>query len=182
MQEFLTWTLEAIREDGTMMSWMEERRFDWCPVTSNAVKQILDGRTLIIITDKQRHWFAQYIATSLNRPTFDRPLMSVSCIDHIYPNYDDIVGGERIDMLSDMLSLAYKDEYFFWYIGKGEDSRADIARRSENSFIWAIDEEVQNSFWLQSYDKLLDIKLLQLFHLFERTLNATLFGEIELTE
>ena len=43
-----------------------------------------------------------------------------------------------------------------------------------------IDEEYLNAFNLKSYDKLLDVKLIQLYKLFNLSLNAAIFGEIEL--
>ena len=43
-----------------------------------------------------------------------------------------------------------------------------------------MDEEVQNSFALRTSDPLLDIKLLQLYKLYDNTLSAALFGELEL--
>jgi len=46
--------------------------------------------------------------------------------------------------------------------------------------LWIIDEEVENSFVVKSSDKNLDIKLLQLYKLFDATLEAVLFGELDL--
>jgi len=43
-----------------------------------------------------------------------------------------------------------------------------------------MDEEVENSFLLRSSDEMLDIKLLQLYKLFDRTLSQALFGELDL--
>ena len=51
--------------------------------------------------------------------------------------------------------------------------------RSDENFLWIMDEEVQNSFKLRSSDVLLDIKLLQLFKLFNKTIDVGLFGEID---
>jgi len=36
-----------------------------------------------------------------------------------------------------------------------------------------------NSFTLKSYDEMIDIKLLQLFRLFDKTLGAALFAEVD---
>ena len=85
-------------------------------------------------------------------------------------------------MISDMLDIAYKGEYFFWYIGRGDDRRADIAKRNANSLLWIMDERFQNALVLRSHDRLIDIKLLQLYHLLNKTLNAVLFGEINVRE
>ena len=182
MQQLLKWTLETIRSDEAMMSWLEEQRFEWTAAAAQAIKQMIDGRTIILVTDKDRKWFGSYITSSLNRPNLERPLLPIVCLDQIYPHYDEITGGEKIDILTDMLSISYSDEYFFWYIGKGEDRRSDIAKREDSSFLWIMDEDFQNSFPLKSYDKLLDIKLLHLYRIFDKTLNAVLFGEVDIVE
>lgn len=182
MQQLLKWTLEAIRSDEAMMSWLEEQRFEWTAAAAQAIRQIVDGRTIILVTDHERKWFAKYITSSLNKPALDRPIMPIICLDQIYPYYDMITGGEKIDMLTDMLSMSYGQEYFFWYVGRGEDRRADIAKREDSSFLWIMDEDFQNAFPLRSYDKLLDIKLLHLYRVFDKTLNAVMFGEVDILE
>jgi hypothetical protein len=85
-------------------------------------------------------------------------------------------------MLGDMLDITFKGEYLFWYIGKGDDRRADIAKRSTDSLLWIMDERFQNALVLRSHDPLIDIKLLQLYRLFDKTLSAVLFGEINVRE
>ena len=182
MQQLLKWTLETIRADEAMMSWLEEQRFEWTAAAAQAIKQIVDGRTVILVTDHERKWFGHYISSSLNKPSLDRPIIPMVCLDQLYPYYDKITGGEKIDVLTDMLSMSYGEEYFFWYIGKGDDKRADIAKREDSSFLWIMDEDFQNAFPLRSYDKLLDIKLLHLYRVFDKTLNAVLFGEIDIIE
>lgn len=182
MQQLLKWTLETIRADGAMMSWLEEQRFEWTAAVAQAIKQMVEGRTVVLVTDHDRKWFSHYITSSLNNPSLDRPIFPIVCLDQIYPYYDEITGGEKIDMLTDMLSMSYGDEYFFWYVGKGDSRRSDIAKREDSSFLWIMDEDFQNAFPLRSYDKLLDIKLLHLYRIFDKTLNAVLFGEVDIIE
>jgi len=179
MQE---WTLETIRKEGALFSWLEESRFMWVPPTAQAIRQVLQGRTIVLITDKERQWLGKYIMTALNKPSMERPMIPMVCLDHIYAHYDSITGGDMIDMLDDMLGLSFKGEYLFWYIGKGDDKRADIAKRNDDSYLWLMDEDFQNAFRLASYDPLIDIKLLQLYRLFDMTLSAALFGEIDVDE
>ena len=181
MQDFAQWSLDTIREEGGSLSWLEEQRFDWTTTTSHALEQILNGKTIILITDEKRKWFEQYIVSSLNSASLDRPLLPIVSIDSIYTHYNHINGGEMIDILDDMISISYKDNYFFWYIGGGDDKRSDIAKRKDNSYFWIFDEDFHNAFTLKSYDKKLDIKLLQLFGLFDASLNATMFGEVDVS-
>jgi hypothetical protein len=179
MQSFEKWTLDAIRSDGASLSWLEEYRFEWTTIVELAISQIMEGKTIVLITDRERKWFESYIVSSINKLSTDRPIIPIVSIDSIYFHYDDISGAKMIDMLDDMLSITYKEDYFFWYIGKGEDKRVDIAKRKDNSLLWIFDEDFQNAFTMKSYDSQLDIKLLQLFSLFNLSLNAVLFGEVD---
>ena len=181
MQAFIKWTLDSIRDEGAMLSWLEESRFAWTATTAQALKQIIAGKTLIIVTDYERQWFGHYITNSINKATTDRPMISVVRIESIYPAYENI-SGDMLDMLEDMLSLAYKDDYFFWYIGKGNAKAADLPKNQDRSFLWLMDEEYQNAFTLRSYDPILDIKMLQLYRQFDKSLNAVLFGEVNVEE
>lgn len=179
MPDFAQWTLDAIREEGGSLSWLEEERFEWSKTTAFALEQVLHGKTVILITDEKRKWLEKYILDTLNGEALERPLIPIISIDSVYVHFNHVNGGEMIDMIDDMISLAYKDDYFFWYIGKGEDKRADIAKRKDNSYFWIFDEDFNNAFKLKSYDTHLDIKLLQLYKLFDKSLNATMFGEVD---
>ena len=179
LPDFAQWSLDAIREEGGSLSWLEEYRFEWSKTTVFALEQILNGKTVVLITDEKRKWLEQYILSSINSISLERPLVPILSIDSLYPNYNNISGGEMIDMLDDMISLSYKNDYFFWYIGKGDDKRSDIAKRKDESYFWIFDEDFNNAFTLKSYDPVLDIKLLQLYRLFDASLSATMFGEVD---
>jgi hypothetical protein len=177
--DFAHWSLDAIREEGGSLSWLEELRFEWSKTTAYAIEQILSGKTIILIVDEKRTWFEQYILCSLNSATPERPLIPIISIDSIYTHYNGVNGGEMIDIVDDMISITFKDDYFFWYISKGDDKRSDIAKRKDNSYFWLFDEDFNNAFTLKSYDSALDIKLLQLYRLFNSSLNAAMFGEVD---
>jgi len=181
MADFAQWSLDTIREEGASLSWLEELRFDWTTTTSHAIEQILNGKTIIIITDEQRKWFESYVLSSINTELLERPLLPIISIDSLYSHYNTISGGEKIDILDDMISLSLKDDYFFFYIGKGDDKRADIAKRRDNSYFWIFDEDFHNAFTMKSYDSHLDIKLLQLFKLLNSSINAAMFGEVDVS-
>lgn len=179
MPDFAQWSLDAIREEGGSLSWLEEYRFEWSKTTAFALEQILSGKTIILITDEKRKWFEHYILSSLNGLLLERPMIPIISIDNIYTHYNSVSGGEMIDIIDDMISLSYKNDYFFWYIGKGDDKRSDIAKRKDESYFWIFDEDFNNAFTLKSYDTDLDIKLLQLYKLFDASLNAAMFGEVD---
>ena len=179
--DFAQWSLDTIREEDGALSWLEEQRFNWATTSSATIADILDGKTIILITDRKRKWLEQYILSSINSDKIDRPILPIVSIDSIYKHYNNINGGEMIDILDDMLSLSYKDNYIFWYIGSGDDRRSDIAKRRDSSYFWIFDEEFHNAFTMKSYDSHLDIKLLQLYRLFNASLNAAMFGEVDVT-
>jgi len=182
MQTFTKWMLETIRAEGASFHWVEELRFEWTASTALAVSQIVAGKTIVLVTDRKRKWFQHYISTTINQLSNDRPMIPLISLDRIYPEFDEMTTGEAMDMLTDMIKLSFGGNHFIWYVGKGSDSRSEIAKRSENSCLWILDENFGTAVKLRSYDPYLDIKMLQLYRLFDLSLNAVLFGEISTDE
>ena len=180
MQQLLKWTLETIREDESCFSWMEEHRYEWAPLVKNAVSQSIEGKTVLILTDEHRKWFGKYIVNTVNDMQKNRPLLPFYQLSESFPNLHNNHNTQDLELLEDMLDISYPNGYYIWYIGKGDHPYTKLAFRGEESFLWILDEEVQNSFALRSADTLLDIKLLQLFKLFDNTLSAVLFGDLDL--
>ncbi len=180
MQDFLKWTLKTIRKDDSMMSWMEEKRFEWVPLTASMLKNLLDGHTIILVTDDDREWFCNYVLKAVNKPTNNRPLLPFISLKTLFPNLQSIKGKEDIELLEDMLCQSFPNGYTFFYVGKGNDIKMQIAKRSDESFMWVFDERLQNSFYLSSADDLLDIKLIQLFRLLDKSIDAILFAEVNI--
>jgi len=179
MQQLLRWTLEAIREEDCF-SWMEEHRYTWAPLVKSTVSQILEGKTVLLLTDIPRKWFGKYILENINDLQKGRPLLPIFPMEKMLPSLGNFSSTQEILLLEDMLELAYPNGYLIWYIGKGEHPFTKLAYRCEESFLWIMDEEVENSFGFRSSDKILDIKLLQLYKLFDLTLSQALFGELDL--
>jgi hypothetical protein len=82
--------------------------------------------------------------------------------------------------MEDMLDIAYPQGYFVWYIGEGHHPYTKLPYHKENNFLWLINEEVAGSFLLKESDPLLDIKLIQLYRLFDKSREASLYGQVEL--
>jgi hypothetical protein len=179
MQQLLKWTLETIREEDCF-SWMEEHRYEWAPLVKSAVDQILEGKTVLLLTDTPRKWFGNYILENVNDLQKNRPLLPVFPMVKMFPSLGTLSSTQEIQLLEDMLDLSYPNGYFIWYIGKGNHPFTKLAYRCDDSFLWIMDEEVENSFSLRSSDEMLDIKLLQLYKLFDLTLSQALFGELDL--
>lgn len=180
MQEFMKWTLEAIRSEGLSMSWMEERRVEWALLLAPRLKYLINGRTFIVITDNDRFWFEIYLLKKINSLSSARPLLPFVSLRSIYPCIDDIDSKEQIMLLNDMLSITFPNGYVYFYIGKSADKMAQIAKLNDDSYMWLFDEQVQNSFYLSSSDEHLDTKLITLFKLFNSSVEAALFAEIGL--
>jgi hypothetical protein len=176
----VNWTLATIRSDEPMMSWLEERRFEWVPLARDALSQLMKGSALIIVTDKEREWFGKYLLSTLNRPDRSRPVLPVFEISGLLHYHDRMGGSEEIDLINNMFSLSMGKGCLFWYIGRSDDVRARLPKKSDGSFLWILDEELQNSFHLRSGDDLLDLKLMHLARLFDKSIDAAMFGEIDL--
>jgi len=179
MQKLLKWTLETIREEDCF-SWMEEHRYEWAPLVKSAVEQILEGKTVLLLTDVHRKWFGKYILENMNDLQKNRPLLPVFPMAKMFPSLGALSSTQDMQLFEDLLELSYPNGYFVWYIGKGSHPFTKLAYRCDDSFLWIMDEEVENSFLLRSSDDMLDIKLLQLYKLFDLTLSEALFGELDL--
>jgi hypothetical protein len=178
MQDFLSWTIETIRADKTM--WLDKRRNDWSPLCASAVSALLNGHTAIVMTDFDREWFLRYAVSKINHPSQNRPYLPFVDFKSMFPSIEHLRTDEDLEFTKDMLDLTFPNGYFFWYIGKSEDRRSKLAKSKDDSFMWAMDEEIQNGFYLSSIDEHLDIKLLQLFGLLNKTINAALFNEVNI--
>ena len=178
--DFNNWTLKAIREEGSCFSWMEEHRFNWIPQVQNAIKKILDGYSVIIVTDREFKWYSDYILDRINQLDKNRPFIPIYNIDGVFPSAYNLNDANELDFLYDMLDISFVNGYFFWYIGSGEHKHYDYIEQDKGSLIWRLNREIEGLFSLNRGDPLIDIKLIQSFKLFEKVLDAALIGEIAL--
>lgn len=180
MQEFTNWTVKTIREDKYIGSWMEERKFDWIPIVAKTLTNIIDkGKSVLIVTDDERDWFLHYIFSKINSPKNNRPLLPFYDFKSMIQHTHKLTSDDDMELIKDMLEISFPNGYIFWYIGRSQSGKAILPKVSYNSFLWLFDEDAQNSFNLKSNDETLDMKLLQLYRLFDKTLEATLFSQIE---
>jgi len=178
--DFNNWTLKAIREEGSCFSWMEEHRFNWIPQVQNAIKKILDGYSVIIVTDREFKWYSDYILDRINQLDKNRPFIPIYNIDGVFPSAYNLNDANELDFLYDMLDISFVNGYFFWYIGSGEHKHYDYIEQDKGSLIWRLNREIEGLFSLNRGDPLIDIKLIQSFKLFEKVLDAALIGEVTL--
>ena len=180
MQEFINWTVDTIRHDKYLGSWIEERKYDWVPLISKSVHNLIEKeKSVLIITDKDFDWYMKYILTNINKLKHNRPLLPFYDFNSFNSDLDSIKTENDIELIKDMLDISFPKGYFFWYIGKSQSKRATLAKFSNKPLLWIMDEELPNSFVLRSNDESLDMKLLQMYRLFDKTLSAALFAEID---
>ncbi|RAX53198.1 hypothetical protein CCY99_06295 [Helicobacter sp. 16-1353] len=170
---FANWTLELARKDGIAMGWFEERRFDWCQIAYRFAKNIINGNTIILCSDLQKKWFCEYVLQTINANK-GRPLIPIITLESMLPKCQDI----DLPLIEDMLSVAFDDRYTIWYIGYANNRLVKLATDHQSSFIWAFDGSLHTAFNMNSSDSGSDVKLLQLFKILDRTIDAVMFNEI----
>lgn len=179
MQEFLNWTIDTIRNDQLIGSWLEEKKFEWTPLVSKSIGTLLNKNcSILIVTDSEREWFKDYCLANINSPKLGRPYLPFYDFKSLYPQAEYIKNDEEISLLKDMLNISFPQGYCFWYVGRGHSHRANMPKVSKNSFLWLIDEEMPNSFYLRGNDESIDFKLLQMFRLYNKSLSAALFADV----
>ncbi len=180
MRQLLDWTLDTIRSEHSDFSWMEEFRFEWTPLVKSVVSRLIEGQTMLVMSDNRREWFKSYILSHVNDPKKDRPFLPIFDINGIYQCMDRLNRTEDMDILNDMLSISFPEGYFIWYIGDGDHTSSKFAFSRDDSYLWLIDKELPESFRLSGSDPLLDIKLIQLYKLLDKTIEAVLFAEVDI--
>lgn len=179
MLDLFKWNLELIRTQPCM-SWLEDRREEWTPLLASRLKFLLDGRAFVIICDDETEWFGNYMVSKVNHTANSRPLLPFFTLKSLYKNYSNISTIEEMKLVDDMLNLSFANGIVYFYIGKGDCRRSQIAKNHEDSYMWLIDERAQNSFYLSGQDEMLDMKLIQLFWIFNKSIDAVLFNEVVL--
>ncbi len=177
---FSEWTLEVIREYDSSYSWMEEVRFNWVPQVSHTISKILEGATLIVVTDSEFKWYGDYIVRHLNKIDGDRPFIPAYKLCALFPHVKGLRSSIEFDALFDMFDISFPNGYVFWYIGSGDHNQYEYIEQDKQSMIWRLNKEIEGFFSLNRNDPQVDIKLIQSFMLFDRALSAALFGEVEL--
>ena len=87
MQEFTNWTVDTIRSDKLLGAWLEERKFDWLPLVSQTITNIIDkSKSVLIITDDEHEWFMKYILTNINKKKLASPYFPFYAFDSFYSN------------------------------------------------------------------------------------------------
>lgn len=178
------WLDREIRQadnKGIMSGWLYEWRLDIVPLFRQTLRHIIDGGSLILLTDAQHEWLGSYITQHINPPNKTRPFFPVYELSSLGFMIDKSLRDSEdkaFSMIINMLNLSFK-KYSFWYIGR-RNPRAEFVLLQNYSFVWLIDENLPKTFNFSSSDELIDYKLLQMYRLFENALCASVFGQISL--
>lgn len=178
--DLLTWTLNAIRSSdfsGVIMNWLEEQRLEWASVLAPRLENFINGASFVLICDEEYAWFESYFLSNINKSSKTRPYLPFIPLNALYPKAKEM-SNEELLLLEDMLNISFSNGFMYFYIGKGKSKLSDIAKSRENSYMWIFGEQAQNGFYLDLKDPLLDIKLLCLYKLFDKTLSDVMLGKI----
>ena len=174
-QLFADWTLRLLRkgENALTLSWLEERRFEWCSPTYRFIHNVIaKGSAIILCTDVKRTWFGEYILQHINSVN-SRPLLPIFYMNSSLPRAE-----LNTQLVEDMFNIAFKN-HILWYIGRTDNKLATLAIEQQDSFLWAFDSNLHTAFHLDSNESSVDIKLLQLFSVLDKSIDAIMFDELE---
>lgn len=177
MNDLSTFTLETIRKGGPFMMWLEKRRFEWVPLMAARLRLLLEGKSFVFLCDEKRSWYEEYFLKNINDKPY-RPLVPIFALKALCDK--PMQSKEDILLLNDLLDIAFPNGFVYFYVGTGLDKRANIAKSKDDSLLWLFDEELQNSFHLKSSDSDLDEKLISMYKLFDKSLEAILFSRVSL--
>ena len=173
-----TFTLNYIKDKN--LNWLEERRFEWISVVTEFLYDIMEGKSVLIVTDYKRKWLSNYIIQKINNfQDFKPSFMPFFDLISLVPQIEYAKTDEHFDLIEDMLNITFNENYLFWYIGT-ETPMLKFVKRKENVFSFIMDMDLQKNFFFKSIDENLDSKLLNLVDLLNETIKAVIFDEVKI--
>lgn len=170
-------TYELAQKDSKLL-WLLAKSDAWTSALASKLKLLLKERTFILICDDERTWFEEYFLKNINKSMKERPFLPFFSLSSLYPNRKNLKNFENFPYLDDMLNLSFPKGYVYFYIGESKGELYELAKSSEDSYMWIIEKEGKNAFYLDKDDEDLDIKLLTLYKAFNKSLDAALFSEV----
>ncbi|MFC3847958.1 HobA family DNA replication regulator [Helicobacter baculiformis] len=149
-------------------AWLES--YDWSGFIKS-IRHILGGGSVLLCVDMERTWFKQYVLTHLNAQRL-RPLVPI--VDGLLGYAPLLHDTQELPLISHLLDLTYQN-YMFWYVGK-EGVLSELVL-SKDHFLWLLDGQ---GALLSPRDPMRDLKLLQLYQVFEGVLFESLLGKLAL--
>ncbi|MCE3038759.1 HobA family DNA replication regulator [Helicobacter anatolicus] len=178
--ELSDWVLKTIREENNKIAlnsdWLEIDRFVFTTLLSHTITYVINGGTLLFCSDEHFEWFGRYVTQSINRFGASRPLVPIYLLEDFLPK----IKNRDNDLVHNVLSLSFND-YAFWYVGKMQSDLSKLAFSRDNGFLWVLDDSMQKALNLDSKDRMIEYKLIQLYKIFEQALFGAMFGDITIT-
>ena len=182
MRKINDWLLHEIKKDADSISemplhWMEIMRADFSPIITRALRFIIEENgTFLLCADSRRAWFKTYILHKLNSLDEDRPYISIYDFD---ASLSRLLSSDEMnnDLIKNTLDISY-NKYAIWYIGDADTKMAKFALEFKESFLWIFDKKVERAIMLKN-DKNADIKLIQLYRIFEEAIFVGISGDYE---
>ena len=107
-------TLELIRKKN--IEWLEERRFDWVPIVAYFVSNEIEGKTILLITDYKRRWFAENLIHKINNfQDFKPSFIPIFDLIKLVPQIEYARVDEHFEMIEDMFNITFNENYIFWF-------------------------------------------------------------------
>ncbi len=178
--DLVRWTFDEINKDRERFAWLEPKRVEWSLLLAVKLRNLLDGVSFLFFTDSDREWFGEYLLKKINPRNNHRPILPFFNIRTLYPRVDEITSMEDFALVDDLLSLSFPNGFVYFYVGKPAGRFVQFVRSHDNSYLWLLDEVDENGFTLSSTDEWLDVKLLSLFSIFDKSINAALFGKLDI--
>ena len=177
--EFLKYTLDIIRQNGTSMSWLEEKRLEFAPLLSSRLKLLIqDSRPFIFICDDERAWYEEYFSSNINSRSH-RPFVPFFSLKSLCKN--TISTSNDIALLNDLLELSFPNGYVFFYVGLSTNKMAQVAKSKDDSLLVVFDDKnIHNSLYIPLKESNLDSKLISLYKFFDSSLEAILLSKVNI--
>ncbi|WP_104711100.1 HobA family DNA replication regulator [Helicobacter felis] len=158
---------QIFREHHTRLGRVDMASYDW-ESFKTCISHIASGGCILLCVDASRMWFKEYVFTHLNAKLLRPPLPIVDGLLGFDPLLKDV---RNLPLVVNLLNLTYKN-YLFWYVG--EEGILSTLASSTKSLLWIL----QDGF-LSPRDPLCDLKLLQLYQVFETMLFESLLGILD---
>ncbi|WP_104749591.1 HobA family DNA replication regulator [Helicobacter cynogastricus] len=141
--------------------------YDWEGFMA-CITHISNGGCVLLCVDAPRTWFKKYVFTHLNAKALRPPLPIVDGLLGLNWLLQDV---QNLPLILNLLNLTYKN-YLLWYVG--EEGILSTLATNTKGLLWIL----QDGF-LNPSDPLCDLKLLQLYKVFETILFESLLGILD---
>lgn len=170
---------EIARNKEKSNCWFEEQRHFWTDSARRALIHILNGGSILLATDNKREWFRHYAISNVYNYASHKPLLPIINLNDIVMS-DFLTNKERCDSAYDMLKMVHNN-FIIWYVGENSELLEKFYKKDNFSLIWLIGNSGDSSiFNIPSADKLIDYKLIEMFHIFIESIYAAIFEEFKI--